>query len=76
MQTPEWPFLDTDGRKGAWIEMVFNLGWTKLSKFTGTRACIRAQDWKGTSIHMLDSLWARQVKGRARTLASIMERGF
>lgn len=73
--TPEWKYLDTDNRKGVWVEMVFNLGLPKLLKFVGTRAAIRDQDWPRVAKHMLDSLWARQVKGRAKRLANIMVSG-
>lgn len=76
VQTPEYQYLDTDGRRGVWIEMVFNLGWGKLSKFHATRAAIRAQAWDEAAEHMLQSLWAKQVKGRAVTLAKVMRMGW
>lgn len=74
-ETPEWQWLDTPGRQGVWIEMIFNLGWDKLKKFTLTRTSIRNQRWDLAAQRMLASLWAKEVKGRAITLAKIMEAG-
>ncbi len=71
----EWKYLNTNARKDVWIEMHFNLGATKLKQFIGTRKAIREQRWQDVAKHMLDSLWAKQVKGRAKTLANTMERG-
>jgi lysozyme len=76
VQTPEWPCFDTDGRRGVWVEMIFNLGWTKLKRFTNTRLAISDHDWESAAKHMLDSLWAKQVKGRAVTLAKVMRMGW
>lgn len=73
--TPEWQWLDTIGRQGVWVEMCFNLGWDKLKKFVGTRTAIRNQQWEMAASRMLSSLWAKQVKGRAITLANIMRSG-
>lgn len=75
-QTPEWQWLDTHDRQGVWVEMCFNLGWDKLKKFTMTRTAIRHQRWELAAQRMLNSLWAKQVKGRAVTLAKIMESGY
>lgn len=76
VNTPEWQWLDTHDRQGVWVEMCFNLGWDKLKKFVGTRTAIRHQQWAIAKQRMLNSLWAKQVKGRANTLADIMESGY
>lgn len=74
--TPEWQWLDTHDRQGVWVEMVFNLGWDKLKKFTQTREAIRDQDWDRAAEEMLDSTWAKQVKRRAIVLADIIRSGY
>jgi len=50
------------------VNMMFNLGYTKLLKFRKFRAAVESRDWKQASIEGLDSLWARQVPNRARRL--------
>jgi lysozyme len=72
---PPWPYLDTRARQNVFIEMVFNLGPVRLSKFTDFFAAIKAQDWSRAAIEMLDSKWAKQVGKRANTLAELMKYG-
>ena len=72
---PEFKYLDTQARRNVFVEMCFNLGATRLALFTKMLAAIRKQDWERVADEMLDSKWARDVKGRARTLAEIMRRG-
>lgn len=64
---PEWAALDTDCRRNAIIECVFNLGighW--IAEFPKTRASIRAQSWQIAAANLLNSPeWIREV-GRAR----------
>jgi len=50
-------------------EMTFQLGFAGVSKFKGMLKCIRAKDYKGASVQMLDSKWAIQTPKRARRLA-------
>ncbi len=75
----EWPFLDTDCRRNAVIECVFNLGlkhW--VVEFPKTRASIRAQSWQIAAANLLNSpTWIAQV-GRARVarLADYLKNGF
>ena len=38
-------------------------------------AALEAGDYKTAAKEMLDSVWARQVKSRAKKLAQIMETG-
>jgi len=54
------------------VNMMFNLGMTRLRKFKRMRAAIDARDWDRAATEMLDSKYARQVKGRANRLASRM----
>lgn len=64
-----------DIRQEVLIDMVFNLGETGLSRFNNMRKSVEILDFKAAAEHMLDSLWARQVKGRATRLANMMITG-
>lgn len=55
--------------------MLFNLGLTKLLGFKRMLAAVRAGNYNTAAIEMLDSRWARQVKGRAMELAEMMKTG-
>ena len=46
------------------INMMFNLGYNKLSKFKKMKAAIERNDWKQAAEEMKDSLWFKQVKSR------------
>lgn len=72
---PEWGKLDTPARRNVFIEMIYNMGPSRVSGFRNMLAAIREQDWNEASIEMLDSKWARQVGQRARTLAALMSKG-
>jgi len=71
----EWDHFDTIVRRNVFVEMIFNLGYTRLLKFRRMRMAIERHDWEGAAAEMLDSRWATQVGARAKTLASLMERG-
>ena len=51
------------------------MGSYKWQQFTHTRSAIEAQSWQAVHDGMLDSLWAKQVKGRAERLANYMLTG-
>jgi lysozyme len=70
-----YQFLDTDARQNAFIEMVFNMGVPRVSKFTGMIAGIKAKNWEKAAAEALDSKWASQVKRRAEILASMLRTG-
>ena len=55
--------------------MAFNLGVNGLLGFRKTLALIEAGDYTKASVEMLDSKWARQVKGRATRLSEQMRTG-
>lgn len=57
------------------INMMFNLGLTRLSKFKKFKAAIDAKDWKAASIEGRDSLWYKQVPNRARRLMDRLQNG-
>jgi len=57
------------------INMCFNLGITRLSKFKKMWAALENNEYKRASEEMLDSKWARQVGVRAQELAYQMLTG-
>lgn len=56
-------------------EMCFNLGATRLAKFSKMWAAIQAKMYSEAAIEMLDSEWAVQVGARATRLADAMSKG-
>ncbi|MCY4044388.1 MAG: glycoside hydrolase family protein [Cellvibrionales bacterium] len=64
-----------DPRKAVIINMLFNLGLSRLRGFKKFLAAVAAGDYKTAAAEMLDSRWAKQVKGRAIQLANQMEKG-
>ena len=71
---PWWQTLD-DVRSRVLIDMAFNMGIGTLLTFVGVLGRLRSCDWEGAAQHMEDSLWARQVGQRAKTLARMMRTG-
>mgnify|MGYP001598344392 CR=1 FL=1 len=65
----------TDNRKLVVVDMLFNLGKSRFEKFSKMITAIEAADWAEASEQMLSSRWARQVGGRATTLATMMLNG-
>ena len=62
-------------RRRVIVEMVFNIGLSKVLLFKKMWAAIERRDFVEAAKEMLDSKWAKQVKGRAVRLAKIMEEG-
>lgn len=62
-------------RYRALVNMIFNLGTVKFLQFKKMRHAIEQGDFERAADEMLDSLWARQVKGRAERLAKMMREG-
>ena len=50
------------------VNMCFNLGGTRLSKFKNMLKACKAGDWKQMAVEMEDSRWFNQVGGRSREL--------
>lgn len=65
----------TPNRKAVLVDMAFNLGQFRLGRFKRLRAAVNVGDYEWASEEMLSSLWAKQVKGRALTLAGMMRTG-
>jgi lysozyme len=55
------------------VNMLFNMGRPRLSKFKKMNAALREGDWKTASVEGQDSLWYRQVGNRANRLMSRLE---
>ena len=51
------------------VNMCFNMGAPRLSKFKNFIRAIHDEDWATASVEMLDSKWATQVGPRANRLA-------
>ena len=64
-----------DARKAVVINMAFNLGYARLSKFVLFRAALAIGDWEKAARRMESSLWYKQVKGRAVELTKQMRDG-
>jgi len=62
-------------RRAALIDMVYNIGITKVLKFKKMLRAISKRDFKMAADEMLDSVWARQVGKRAEELSSMMRTG-
>lgn len=50
------------------VNMTFNMGRPRLSKFKKFIAGVNAGDWNKAAIEMMDSRWAKQVGARAERL--------
>lgn len=55
------------------VNMMFNLGRPKLSKFKRMNLALLNHDWKLAAVEGRDSLWYRQVTNRAERLMRILE---
>lgn len=72
-----FPWFKTlgDVRQRVLADMAFNLGIGGLLKFTNTLAAIQEARYDEAAGRMLQSLWATQVKGRAKRLSEMMRTG-
>jgi lysozyme len=65
------PFFNAlDGpRKGALVNMCFQMGAQSLSGFHGTLNAMDEADWDSASKHIMSSKYARQTRARATRIA-------
>lgn len=70
-----WMFSLSDDRQLVLMDMAFNLGTVGLLKFRKFLTALEEGDYETAADEMLDSKWAKQVKGRAITLAEMMRNG-
>ena len=52
--------------------MMFNMGYPRLSKFKGMKAGVEAGDWQRAADEMVASRWYEQVTNRAQRLVDRM----
>jgi lysozyme len=62
-------------RQGVLINMLFNMGLTKVLKFRKMISALQIGDYKKAAIEMMDSTWAKQVGKRAVELSQLMGDG-
>lgn len=70
-----WAEKLDEARKGALLNMAFNLGIAKLSKFERLLGALERGEWEAAATFALQSLWASQVKGRAVRIAEQFRSG-
>jgi lysozyme len=68
---PWFPEIDSV-RQDALINMCFNLGGTRLSKFKNMLAACRKHDWNEMARQMEDSRWFGQVGRRSKELQDLV----
>lgn len=75
--TRRLPWFQTldDARRGALLNMAFQLGVEGLMGFKNTLAMIQRGDYESASIAMLDSKWATQTPERAERIARQVKTG-
>ena len=64
-----------EARQYVLISMMFNMGWNRLKTFKRFFLALDNKAYSVASNEMLNSLWARQVRNRAKKLANIMKTG-
>ena len=52
--------------------MMFNMGYSRLSKFVSMHRAVEAKDWNTAADEMVDRRWYRQVTNRAKRLVERM----
>ena len=74
-KTYDWYAGLNDARKAVIVNMLFNMGQTNFNKFLKMKQALDVGDHAEAAKQMLDSRWAKQVKGRSEELAKQMETG-
>ena len=64
----DWDSFPFEAKK-VFVNFMYNVGATRASKFKRMIAAAKNHDWNATADELLDSKYARQVKGRAVRLA-------
>jgi len=62
-------------RFGALLNMAFQMGVDGLLGFKNTLAMVRAGDYAGAAVGMLESTWAKQTPERAKRISDQMKTG-
>ena len=74
-KTYDWYNGLNDARKAVIVSMLFNMGQTNFNKFLKMKQALDVGNHAEAGKQMLDSRWAKQVKGRAVELSKQMETG-
>lgn len=64
-----------EARQSVLLDMCYNLGINRMKKFKKMLSALEIGAYHRAAKEMLDSTWAKQVKGRATELSQIMEKG-
>lgn len=59
-------------RRLGWVNLAFNLGRDRLSKFVNTIRWAKAGDWGRVRFGLINSLWYKQVKSRGPRVAALI----
>ena len=62
----------SDDAKEVLCEMIYQMGFSGVSKFKNMIKALQNRDYKLASIEMLDSRWAKQTPNRAKELSDRM----
>jgi lysozyme len=65
----------TEPRQDALLDFLFNVGYGTAKTFKTTNGYINAGEWEKASESLLASLYAKQVKGRAKEIAEMLREG-
>ena len=71
---PTWASI-SDPRQCVLTDMAFNIGQARLYGFHNMLDAIRRHDWQTAHDELLDSAYAKQVKGRAIKNADLILKG-
>lgn len=67
---PWWRRMPEPAQR-ALANMLFNLGWSRLSAFRNMLAALQAGDYEAAAEECLDSKWATQVGDRSRRIVNL-----
>lgn len=62
-------------RRDCMIDLCFNMGYPRLSKFTKALAAMAEGNWDRAAYEFMDSRWSRQVKTRAVDICNMIKTG-
>ena len=62
-------------RRAAVVDLLYNLGPNKFSKFIGFHAALRMKDWLSAVAALEHSLWYKQVGRRGNRIVGIIKTG-
>lgn len=62
----------SDLRRLGWVNLSFNLGRERLSKFVNTIRWAKSGDWARVRFGLINSLWYKQVKSRGRRVLALI----